>query len=120
VLVLDGHGIAHPRRLGIATHFGIIANTPTIGCGKTLLKGKYSDPANEQYAYSALMDKTEQIGLVLRTKRNCNPVYISPGHLITMEESLAIIKTCIGKFRIPEPTRLAHLLVNEVRVLDKK
>ena len=116
VLVLDGHGIAHPRRMGIAAHFGVVMNTPTLGCAKSLLTGKYEEPAPEAGAMSDLVLKGEVIGKVLRTKKNVNPVYISPGNLITMEESLVLIKQCVGKYRIPEPTRLAHNYVNELRV----
>ncbi|RYE26414.1 MAG: deoxyribonuclease V [Sphingobacteriales bacterium] len=115
VLVLDGQGIAHPRRMGIATHFGLVANTPTIGCAKSLLTGKYDEPADLPGATSPLTDKGEVIGAVLRTKRKCNPVYVSPGHLITMQQSIDIIMNCITTYRIPEPTRVAHLFVNRVR-----
>jgi deoxyribonuclease V len=115
VLVLDGHGIAHPRRMGIATHFGLIEGVPTIGCAKSLLVGKHDILANEKFSTTDLIDKGEKIGELLRTKHKCNPVYVSPGHLITMQESIDIIKSCTGKYRMPEPTRLAHLLVNEVR-----
>lgn len=115
VLVLDGHGIAHPRRMGIATHFGLVAHAPTLGCAKSLLTGKYQEPENMQYATSPLMDKQEQIGIVLKTKLNCKPVFVSPGHLISMQQSIDIVKQCVGKYRIPEPTRLAHLLVNQLR-----
>lgn len=115
VLVLDGQGIAHPRRMGIATHFGLVAKTPTIGCAKSLLTGKYEEPEDAPGATSPLNDKGEIIGTVLRTKRKCKPVYISPGHLITLEESVDIAMKCITTYRIPEPTRLAHLLVNRVR-----
>ncbi|WP_207426044.1 deoxyribonuclease V [Pedobacter sp. SYSU D00535] len=115
VLVTDGHGVAHPRRLGIASNFGITTNTPTLGCAKTLLTGSYSEPPNEVFGASPLTDKGEQIGTVLRTKRNCKPVFISAGHLLTHEQSVDLIKRCSGKYRIPEPTRLAHLMVNEAR-----
>jgi len=115
VLVLDGQGIAHPRRKGIATHFGLVAKTPTIGCAKSLLTGKYEEPEDAPGATSPLNDKGEIIGTVLRTKRKCKPVYISPGHLITLEENVDIAMKCITTYRIPEPTRLAHLLVNRVR-----
>ncbi len=115
VLVTDGHGLAHPRRLGIASHFGIMAGVPSFGCAKTLLTGKYVDPENELFAESDLTDKDEKIGIVLRSKKNCKPIFISAGHLITHQESVALIKQCIRKYRVPEPTRQAHLLVNEVR-----
>ncbi|WP_300604726.1 deoxyribonuclease V [Niabella sp.] len=116
VLVLDGHGIAHPRRLGIATHFGLVMNQPTIGCAKTRLTGVYQEPGNHRFDQSPLWDKQEKIGAVLRTKPNCNPVFVSPGHKVGMEQSLEIITRCCGKYRIPEPTRLAHMLVNQERV----
>lgn len=115
VLVMDGHGIAHPRRLGIATHFGIITNRPTIGCGKSRLTGSFTEPANERFAATALVHHQEQIGFVLRTKRNCKPVFVSPGYKISLKQSLQIIENCSKGYRIPEPTRLAHLLVNEER-----
>lgn len=119
VLVVDGHGIAHPRRMGIATHFGLVAQTPTIGCAKSLLTGKHAELPEEAGSTVPLISKEETIGMLLRTKRKVKPVYVSPGNLITMEESLHIIKTCTGKYRIPEPTRLAHNFVNEVRLSGK-
>lgn len=115
VLILDGHGIAHPRRMGIATHFGLVAHTPTFGCAKSLLTGKYEEPGPTPGSTSLLKAKDEIIGTVLRTKLRCKPVFISPGHLITMQQSLEIIGHCMGKYRIPEPTRLAHLFVNQLR-----
>ena len=116
VLVLDGHGIAHPRWMGIAAHFGVVMNTPTLGCAKSLLTGKYTEPAIEAGSVTDLFSKNELIGKVLRTKKNVKPVFISPGNLVSMEQSLAIILQCVRKYRIPEPTRLAHNFVNELRV----
>lgn len=115
VLVLDGHGIAHPRRMGIATHFGVVMQTPTLGCAKSLLTGRFKEPDNEPGSYTDMVHQNEVIGKVLRTKKNCKPVFVSPGNLITMEESIDLILQCIRKYRIPEPTRLAHNYVNEVR-----
>jgi deoxyribonuclease V len=119
LLVLDGQGIAHERRLGIATHFGLITDTPTIGSAKSRLRGKYEEPANEQFAQSPMYDRDEVIGTALRTKKNCNPIFISPGHRISMEQSVDVIKNCVRGYRIPEPTRQAHILVNKVRMADK-
>ncbi|TSJ37316.1 deoxyribonuclease V [Mucilaginibacter corticis] len=116
VLVLDGQGIAHKRRLGIATHFGLIAHTPTIGSAKSRLTGKYEEPGDEQFAQSPMYDKGELIGVALRSKKKCNPIYISPGNMVSMEQSVEIIKNCIRGYRIPEPTRQAHLLVNKIRI----
>jgi deoxyribonuclease V len=118
VMVLDGQGIAHERRLGIATHFGLIKDVPAIGSAKSRLYGKYQEPANTPFATSPMYDKGELIGTAIRSKRNCKPIYVSPGHRISMEQSVEIIKNCIRGYRIPEPTRQAHLLVNKIRIED--
>lgn len=115
VIILDGHGIAHPRRMGIATHFGLTTETPTIGVAKKKLFGKYSEPPAEAGGFSLLQDKKEVIGYVYRTKKNTKPVFISPGHKSNLPDSLQLIRQCTGKYRIPEPTRQAHLLVNQLR-----
>lgn len=115
VLVVDGHGIAHPRRMGIAAHFGALVNHATMGCAKSLLYGKYEEPGMEQAASSPIMDGNEQIGYALRSKAKTASVYISPGNKMGMQNSLQLIKLCMGKYRIPEPTRLAHELVNRFR-----
>jgi deoxyribonuclease V len=119
VLLVDGVGIAHPRRLGIATHLGLVLDIPTIGCAKSVLYGTYTEPANTPGSVSYMYDrvnKTEVIGAALRTRRNIRPIFISPGHKITLEESIAIAGKCVRKYRLPEPTRLAHETVNEYRV----
>src|ERR1700744_4534212 len=118
VMVLDGQGIAHERRTGIATHFGLLTDVPSIGSAKSRLYGKYEEPGNHIFDESPMYDKGELIGIALRTKKNCNPIYISPGHRIDMTQSVAVIKNCIKGYRIPEPTRQAHLLVNKIRVAD--
>jgi deoxyribonuclease V len=115
LLVLDGQGIAHPRRMGIATHFGLVTDTPTLGCAKSLLTGKFEPLAEAAGSESLMYDGDEVIGTALRTKNKVNPVFISPGHRITLKQSLEIIKQCLNGYRIPEPTRKAHLLVNQVR-----
>lgn len=116
VLILDGQGIAHERRMGIATHFGLLTDVPTIGSAKSRLYGKYEEPAAEKFAESPMYDKGELIGMALRSKERCNPIYISPGHNIIMQQSVDVIKNCIRGYRIPEPTRQAHYLVNKIRV----
>jgi deoxyribonuclease V len=119
LMVLDGQGIAHERRLGIATHFGLITDVPTIGSAKSRLRGKYEEPANELFAQSPMYDRDEIIGIALRSKKNCNPIFISPGHRVSMAQSIEIIKNCLRGYRIPEPTRQAHILVNQIRVEHK-
>ncbi len=120
LLVLDGQGITHPRRMGIASHFGVLHNQPTIGCAKSILYGKFDTLGMEAFSSEAIFNKGELLGYALRTKKNVQPVYIAPGNLITPEESLAIMKNCMGKYRIPEPTRLAHEKVNLFRTGNLK
>ncbi|WP_310688177.1 deoxyribonuclease V [Aliifodinibius sp. S!AR15-10] len=115
VLLLDGHGIAHPRRMGIATHFGILANHPTIGCAKNVLTGSYEEPDTEKGKYSYLMEANEKIGIVLRSRTNVNPIYISPGHKTDFEDTLAIVGKALSRYKLPETTRATHRLVNELR-----
>ena len=115
VLVVDGHGIAHPRRMGIATHFGTLTRQPSIGCAKNLLFGKYAEPGAMRGSFSAIMDKDETLGYALRTKNNVAPVFVSPGNLTGVDNSLQFMLKCMGKYRIPEPTRQAHELVNKFR-----
>ncbi len=115
LLVLDGQGIAHPRRMGIATHFGLITDTSTMGCAKSLLTGKFELLPEAAGSESLIYDRDEVIGAALRTKNKVNPVFISPGHRINLDQSLEIIKQCITGYRIPDPTRKAHLLVNQIR-----
>lgn len=116
VLVLDGHGIIHPRGLGIASQFGVLANTITIGCAKNMLFGTYAPLGIEKLSESPIMHNSQALGYALRTKTGVKPVYISPGHKISLHDTLAVIKNCIGKYRIPEPTRYAHEKVNLFRI----
>jgi deoxyribonuclease V len=115
VVMFDGHGTAHPRRIGIASHGGLFLNRPAFGCGKSVLVGKYDEPALERGNWSPMRHYGEVIGAALRTKNNVNPVYVSPGHLIDLETAIALTLQCNGGYRIPEPTRRAHNLVNALR-----
>jgi len=116
VVVLDGNGILHPRRMGVASHFGILANQPTIGCAKSILYGENHIPENTKFSKTEIRSHGETLGFAMRTKINCSPIYVSAGHLITPEQSLEVIKKCIGNYRIPEPTRIAHEMVNNFRI----
>jgi deoxyribonuclease V len=116
VLMVDGQGIAHPRRLGIASHLGILTNLPTIGCAKSLLYGTMTEPREPGDTAPITDPKTgDTIGVALKSKRNSNPLIISPGHLVTLDESVVIVKNCLRGYRIPEPTRMAHNVVNAFR-----
>ena len=108
VFIFDGMGRAHPRRIGIATHMGLWLHKPTIGCGKTLLTGKYVEPPDERGASADLVDRDEVIGKIVRTRAGAKPVYISVGHLADLRTSVELIMRCTPKYRLPEPIRLAH------------
>jgi len=114
IIVLDGQGIAHPRRLGLASHIGVILDIPSIGCAKKRLFGKYTEPGEQKGEYTFLYHKEEIIGAALRTKSRVKPVFISVGHKVDLEGALQIILACTGKYRLPEPTRQAHILVNRL------
>jgi deoxyribonuclease V len=118
VLMLDGQGIAHPRRFGIACHVGVTLDWPTIGCAKSILVGRYGELGVEAGSRAPLVDKGEQVGVALRTKNKVSPVYVSPGHLIDLDSAVDLVLRSTTKYRIPEPTRQAHLLVNRLRVED--
>lgn len=118
IICVDGVGIAHPRRMGIATHLGLALDMPTIGISKSLLTGTYENLGETKGSSAYLVDSydpTAIIGIALRTKDKVNPVFISPGYKVILEDAERIIRTCIGKYRIPEPTRLAHEMVNSYR-----
>lgn len=115
VVMVDGHGVAHPRRMGIAAHFGVLAGVPAMGCAKKMLFGKWLEPAPEQGAYTSIMDQDEILGYALRTKNKVKPVFISPGHNMTLPDCLSIANHCTGRYRLPEPTRRAHEYVNLFR-----
>jgi deoxyribonuclease V len=117
VLVLDGQGIAHPRRFGIASHAGLLLNRPALGCAKSVLVGRYEDLGEERGSRAPLVDpkRGDMVGYALRTKRRVQPVYVSPGHLIDFDAAVELMLACDGGYRVPEPTRRAHLLVNALR-----
>ena len=111
----DGQGIAHPRRLGLASHVGLWLDAPCLGCAKSKLTGRFEEPAPEAGSRSPLMSGKEVVGSVLRTRKNVQPVYVSPGHRIDLESAVRWVLAVCRRHRIPEPTRLAHEYVNELR-----
>ncbi len=123
VFIIDGQGIAHPRRLGLAAHLGLFFDKPTIGCAKSRLTGAYQEPSPEKGAYSLLKDEkgkrqtsSEIIGAVVRTRANVKPVFVSVGHKCLLEDAIKITLNCAVKYRLPEPTRLAHQQVSKLKL----
>ena len=116
LVFFDGHGVAHPRKLGLASHMGLFLKCPTIGCAKSRLTGTYREPGLKKGSRARLVDDhNTTIGTVLRTRENCNPVFVSVGHRIDLETAIHWTLKCTSRFRIPEPTRLAHIRVNDFR-----
>jgi deoxyribonuclease V len=109
LLLIDGQGIAHPRRIGFASHFGLVVDLPTIGCAKSRLCGEHEMPAITKGTYADLIDKKEIIGAVLRTRDNTKPLFISIGHKIDLASAIHWTLECCRGYRLPEPCRLAHL-----------
>ncbi len=115
VVIFDGQGIAHPRHLGIASHLGLIIDLPSIGCAKNILVGKYEDVGIEAGNYSPIIFKGDLVGVTLRTRRNVLPVFVSPGHKMDVLSAMEIVMNACRGYRLPEPIRQAHILVNKVR-----
>lgn len=115
VMMIDGHGLAHPRRMGIASHFGLLTHSPSLGVAKKKLVGHYTEPTAQAGNFTPLEHEGETIGYVYRTKKNVKPVFVSPGHLLDLDNALHFCQQCTGRYRIPEPTRQAHILVNKLR-----
>jgi deoxyribonuclease V len=135
VVMLDGQGLAHPRRFGIACHFGLLTGLPALGCAKSVLRGKFDEPDERAGSYSLMTDKGEVVGAAVRTKDRVAPVYVSVGNRLDLPSSIKLALRCVkgykssddgemlfdtkpaskSQYRIPEPTRQAHLLVNELR-----
>jgi deoxyribonuclease V len=114
-VMIDGHGYSHPRRCGYASHVGLWLGKPCIGCAKSRLVGRYEEPETQAGSVSPLKDGDEIIGQVVRTKTAVRPVFVSVGHKVDLGSAVAIVlATCRG-YRIPEPTRQAHLHVNALR-----
>ncbi len=108
LVIADGQGIAHPLRLGVASHLGILTGIPTIGCAKSRLIGTHQEPGEEKGSFTYLYDNDDIIGAVVRTRAKVSPVYVSCGHKISLETAVEYVLTCTTKFRLPEPIRAAH------------
>lgn len=108
LVIVDGQGIAHPRRLGLASHLGLCLGLPTIGCAKSRLCGQHETPGLTAGSYAEMWDNGEVIGVVVRTKTGVRPVYVSIGHLVDLPTAIRRVLDCCRGYRLPEPTRLAH------------
>lgn len=113
LLLCDGQGLAHPRRFGLACHLGVLLDLPAIGVAKTRLIGEHEPVAEERGAWSALRDRDELIGAVLRTRRAVKPVYVSVGHRVSLPSALEWVMNCTTRYRLPETTRWAHRLASQ-------
>jgi deoxyribonuclease V len=116
VFIVDGHGRAHPRRMGIACHLGVLLDLPAIGCAKSILCGQAEEPANRVGAWSPLVDRDEQIGAALRTRVDTTPVYVSIGHRVNLERAIELVLNCCKRYRLPETTRCAHRVAGGERI----
>ncbi len=115
LFLIDGQGIAHPRRLGLAAHLGLFLDRPAIGCAKSRLIGTFDEPRAEKGAHSPLYDGDEMIGAVVRTRTRVKPLFVSVGHRCTLDDAIALTLACTTKYRLPEPTRLAHQTVSGLK-----
>ncbi len=109
LILVDGQGILHPRRAGLASHLGLLLDTPTIGCAKSRLCGSHGAPGTPPGSYCEIVDRDETIGVVLRTKPRVKPLYVSIGHKVDLEAAIYWVLGCCRGYRLPEPTRRAHL-----------
>lgn len=112
LVFFDGHGYSHPRRLGLASHIGLILDLPSIGCAKKMLCGDYNEPLSSRGSYTYLIEEGEVIGAALRTKDNTRPIFVSVGHKVSLTSAIELTLS-VSKFRVPEPTRLAHNYLEE-------
>jgi len=110
IFLCDGQGIAHPRGLGLASHLGLVIDTPTIGCAKSPLYGDFDMPAPERGSKSPIRARNTTIGYALRTRTGTKPVFVSVGHRVSLRKAVSIVLACSPRYRIPEPLRVAHHL----------
>lgn len=112
LVMVDGQGIAHPRRLGIAAHFGVATGLPSVGVAKNILAGKFDPPGPGRGDRTPIVHRGERVGYALRSKPRCNPLIVSPGHRVSIDSALALVVRFLAGYRLPEPTRLADRLAS--------
>lgn len=115
LILIDGHGRAHPRLFGIASHIGVLLDKPTIGCAKSLLVGEHQEPGRKAGSTASLWFKGERVGEVLRTRDGVKPIYVTTGHRVALDSAVELVKRCVDGFRIPRPTREADHYVRDLR-----
>ncbi|QSQ19694.1 endonuclease V [Pyxidicoccus parkwayensis] len=115
VVIFDGHGTAHPRRVGIACHGGLLFGVPSVGCAKSLLVGTFGKLGDARGSTAPITHKGEVVGMAVRTRKGVQPVYVSPGHLMDLPTAVDLVLKMSPKYREPETTRHAHRLVNALR-----
>lgn len=115
LILIDGHGLAHPRLFGIACHIGVLFDKPVIGCGKSLLVGEYKEPAPKAGSASPLVFRGQRVGMVLRTRDGVKPIFVTQGHRVSLPRAVRVVRACVDGFRIPKPTREADHYVRELR-----
>ncbi len=115
LILIDGHGRAHPRRFGIACHIGVLFDKPVIGCAKSVLVGTYAEPGRTAGSASALLHEGERVGVALRTRDGVRPIFVTQGHRVSLESAVKLVRQCVDGFRIPKPTREADHYVGALR-----
>ncbi|MEM1008815.1 MAG: endonuclease V, partial [Myxococcota bacterium] len=115
LLLVDGHGIAHPRRFGLASHLGVALDLPTIGVSKTPFFGEHTPPPPQRGAYTPILDQATSIGCTICTQDNTKPMYVSPGHKMDIDSAISIVLQLSPRSRQPEPLRAAHLYSVQLR-----
>jgi len=116
LFLVDGQGIAHPRRMGLACHLGLLLDKPSIGCAKSRLIGEFDEPPVEAGRHTALVHEGEVIGAAVRTRQNVSPVFVSIGHRVDLEIAIYWVLACCRNYRIPEPLRLAHIAAGGIKL----
>ena len=114
VMLFDGHGTAHPRRFGIASHLGVLLSVPSVGCAKKRLVGDHDPPGPRKGDAAPLLLDGEAVGAAVRTRAGVKPVFVSPGHRVSLETAVRLTLACTTRFRLPETTRWAHRLASEI------
>jgi len=120
LILCDGQGIAHPRGIGLASHLGVLLDKPTLGCAKTKLVGEFNPVGQGKGQYAYLRYQNRVIGAVVRTRSGVKPLFVSPGHRVALTDCIKFVLATCRAYRIPEPLRQAHILVNSVRSTSKR